>query len=93
MVVSYLQATLFRLVEPYIQSIKQDDILKVIRNLDVNKAHGHDDISIRMSKICHLVVTKPLYITFRNYIESGIFPDTWEESHIAIHKKWETLCQ
>ena len=35
----------------------------------------------------HLVVTKPLYITFRNYIESGIFLDTWEESHIAIHKK------
>ena len=31
-----------------------DDILKIIRNLDPNKAHGHDMISIRMIKICDL---------------------------------------
>ena len=24
--------------------IKKDDILKIIRKLNVNKAHGHDDI-------------------------------------------------
>ena len=29
-----------------------DDILKIIRNLDPNKVHGHDMISIRMIKIC-----------------------------------------
>ena len=29
-----------------------DDILKIIRNLDPNKAHGHDIISILMIKIC-----------------------------------------
>ena len=28
------------------------DILKIIRNLNLNKAHGHDKISIRMLKIC-----------------------------------------
>ena len=28
------------------------DILKIIRNLDPTKAHGHDMISIRMLKIC-----------------------------------------
>ena len=28
-----------------------DDILKIIRNLDPNKAHGNDMISIRMIKI------------------------------------------
>ena len=28
------------------------DILKIIRAIHVNKAHGCDDISIRMIKIC-----------------------------------------
>ena len=28
-----------------------DDILKIIRSLNINKAHGHDNISIRMIKI------------------------------------------
>ena len=31
-------------------SFEKEDILKIIRNLNVNKAHGHDDISIRMLK-------------------------------------------
>ena len=25
---------------------------KILRSLDINKAHGHDDISVRMVKIC-----------------------------------------
>ena len=29
-----------------------EDILKIINNLDSNKAHGHDEISIRMLKLC-----------------------------------------
>ena len=28
------------------------DILRIINNLDPNKAHGHDEISILMLKIC-----------------------------------------
>ena len=28
------------------------DILKIIRNLDSNKVHGHDMISIRIVKVC-----------------------------------------
>ena len=31
------------------------DISNIIRSLDVNKAHGHDNISIRMLKICELL--------------------------------------
>ena len=29
-----------------------NDILKVIRSVNIQKAHGHDDISICMTKIC-----------------------------------------
>ena len=69
-------------------NIKKDDILKIIRKLNVNKAHGHDDISIRMLKICDSVITEPLSIIFKNCIDCGVFPDTWEMSHIIpAHKK------
>ena len=33
-------------------SLNDGNILKIIRALDVNKAHGYDDISIRMIKLC-----------------------------------------
>ena len=29
-----------------------NDIPKIIRSLDINNAHGHDDTSVRMVKIC-----------------------------------------
>ena len=68
--------------------LRKDDILKIIRKLNVSKAHGHDDISIRMLKICDSVITEPLSIIFKNCIDCGVFPDTWEMSHIIpAHKK------
>ena len=33
-----------------VTNFTDDDILKIIRSLNINKAHGHDDISIRMIK-------------------------------------------
>ena len=69
-------------------NIKKDDILKIIRKLNVNKAHGHDDISIRMLKICDSVITEPLSIIFKNCIDCRVFPGTWKMSHIIpAHKK------
>ena len=38
----------------------EKDIVKVIQNLDLNKYHGNDMISIRMLKICGKSVLKPL---------------------------------
>ena len=40
----------------------EGEILKIIRALNINKAHGHDDISIRMIKICDKSLLKPLTI-------------------------------
>ena len=36
------------------------DIINVIKALDPCKAHGYDDISIRMLKICDSAIVKPL---------------------------------
>ena len=65
-----------------------DDILKIIRSLNINKAHGHDDISVRMIKICDKAILEPLSIIYKNCIDTGIFPDSWKKSNIVpVHKK------
>ena len=43
--------------------------LQIIRALNINKAHGHDDISIRMIKVCDRLLLKPLILLFRNSIK------------------------
>ena len=40
--------------------IKDDVILLIIRNLNVNKAHGRDRLSIRMIKACGNSISLPL---------------------------------
>ena len=52
----------------------QDDIAKIIQNLDPNSARGHDNISIRMSKICGSFICKPLEMILKQCIETGAFP-------------------
>ena len=45
---------------------KKDEILKIIRALNIHKTQGHDDISIRMIKICKKSLLKPLILLFQN---------------------------
>ena len=69
-------------------SFSHDKIAKVIQNLDPNKAHGHDNISIRMVKVCGPSIYKPLEIIFNQCLETGIFPSEWKKGNIVpIHKK------
>ena len=44
--------------------IKEEDIYLVIKNLIPNKAHGLDDISIRMIKLCVKSIAFPLKLLF-----------------------------
>ena len=52
----------------------KEDILRIINNLDPNKAHGHDEISIRMLKICSDPICRPLNIIFKTFLRTGKFP-------------------
>ena len=45
-------------------NFSNNDIEKIIQNLDRNKAHGHDKISIRILKICGKLICKPLQLIF-----------------------------
>ena len=65
-----------------------EDILKHIRGLNPNKAHGHDGISIKMLQICDKSILKPLRIIYSNCIEKGYFPEDWKKANvIPIYKK------
>ena len=50
-----------------------EDILQIINNLDSNKPHGHDEISIRMLKICGSFVCRPLQIIYKSCLDRGKF--------------------
>ena len=65
-----------------------NQIFKILRVLDINNAHGHDKISIRMLKLCDKSIITPLSILFQNSIDTRNFPDTWRKSNIVpVHKK------
>ena len=55
----------------------EEEILKIIRALNIHKAHGHDDISIRMIKICDKSLLKPLIFLFQN--SANLFPRYMEK--------------
>ena len=48
----------------------KDFIAKIKQNLDPKKAHGHDQISIRMLKICGKTICKPLECIFRECLNT-----------------------
>ena len=69
-------------------NFSNDQILKLLRALDITNAHGHDEISIRMLKLCDKSIITPLSILFQNCIDTRTFPDTWKKSNIVpAHKK------
>ena len=69
-------------------SFNDQDILNVIHSLNINKAHGFDDLSVRLLKICDSSIVKPLSIIFENCLQSGSFPNNWKKSNVVpIHKK------
>ena len=65
----------------------EGELLQIIRAVNINKVHGHDDISIRMIKICDKSLLKPFIVLFRNSIKSSCYLDIWKKSNIPVHKK------
>ena len=69
-------------------NIDENKILKLIRSLDINKSHGHDNISARMLKLCDNSIVKPLMLIFNNCLVEENFPIHWKKANITpIHKK------
>ena len=65
-------------------------LLNVIRSLNPNKAHGWDEISVKMIKSADASLVTPLMIIFTNCLRQGVFPEIWKCANIVpVHKKNE----
>ena len=92
---SVLPSNLAKLTNKSLDTVNfsTDDISKIINNLDPNKAHGHDMLSIRMIKLCGNSICKPLSIIFNDCLKEGKFPSDWKKAHVVpVHKKGDKQC-
>ena len=70
--------------------ISEEKILNIIRSLNPNKAHGWDEISVRMIKLSDAPLVLPLKIIFTNCLRRGLFPEIWKFANVVpVHKKNE----
>ena len=70
--------------------ISDEKILNIIRSLIPNKAHGWDEISVRMIKLSDVSLVLPLKIIFTNCLRRGLFPEIWKYANVVpVHKKNE----
>ena len=58
----------------YSVKFSTENISQTTNKLDYNKAHGLNEISIRMLKICGSSVCRPLQIIYKSYLDRGKFP-------------------
>ena len=69
-------------------SIIEKDISLIIKALDSSKAHGYDNLSIKMIKLCEESIVIPLKIIFEESLECGVFPEIWKKANVVpVHKK------
>ena len=63
-------------------------MLLLVTNLDSSKAHGWDDISIKMIKICDESMTVHLKIIFKQSLKESKFPEVSKKANIVpVHKR------
>ena len=80
---SKLPLRLHFLIDKPLSTVKlaNTDILKIMWNLNPNKAHGHDKIS--GDSFC-----RPLELILNNCLANGVFPSDWKKGNIVPgHKK------
>ena len=68
--------------------IDADKVLKTIRSLACNKAHGWDNMLVSMVKICDSSIVRSLCLIYKTCFHTGVFPDNWKKANVfPIHKK------
>ena len=72
--------------------ISEEPILNIIRSLNLNKAYGWDEISIKMIKLSDASLVTPLKIIFTDCLRQGVFPEIWKCANVVpVHKKNENM--
>ena len=68
---------------PYYANFSAEDILQIIINLNSDKADGHDEIRIKMLKICSSSVCRPFKIIYKSCLDKGKFPQEWKKGNVV----------
>ena len=64
-----------------------DDILKIIKSLDPNKAPGLGMISVSIMKNFDASISKPPELIFRSCLKKGAFPTEGKNASKPVNKK------
>ena len=65
---------------------------QLLKILNEDKAHGWDQLSVRMVKTCGDAITFILKLILKSMINEGVFLDNWKKSNVVpIHKKEKNL--
>ena len=68
--------------------VTEEDIVLIIKTLDSSKAHGWDNISIKMIKIWGESITVPLKVIFEQSLKEKKFLEVWKKANVvSVHKK------
>ena len=59
------------------------DVGEIIQNLNPNKAHAHDNISIHILKICGSTIYRPLERIFKEAVSTNLLPFEWKKGNIV----------
>ena len=71
-------------------TISVQDVLDVLKHLNVNKACGPDLISPRFLRKGAEILAQPYAILFNRSLTQGYFPPSWKDANLTpIHKKEE----
>ena len=68
-------------------SFRFEEISKILRSLDVNKAHGRDDIFIEWQRFVEIHWLDSVSLLFKKSFDNSYFPELWKKSNIIpVHK-------
>ena len=69
-------------------TIKDNEIISLIRKINPNKATGSDGIFGQMLLLCDESVILPLQIIFTNILTTSIYPTIWKLANVTpVFKK------
>ena len=70
--------------------VSSEKTLSIIRSLNPDKAHGWNDVSVRMIKLCDAALVFSLTLIFENFLLLGVFPDRLKKANVVpVPKKKE----
>ena len=63
--------------------VTEREVLNILNSLDPNKSSGPDKMSIKLLKMCALLIANPLSKLFNKSLESGKFPAVWKKACVT----------